>query len=88
MKGDVEVYEFSDGLLNPTSILNNIILPANIKSIGEFAFRNFTNLTSITIPKGVVSIGKYAFYSCTGLTSLDIPEGIVKIEEGTFASSG
>lgn len=88
MKGDVVVNEFSKGLLNTNSILNNIVLPENIKSIGRSAFSNFTNLTSITIPEGVSSIGAYAFSNCTGLTSLTIPEGIVKIEEGTFYESG
>ena len=56
------------------------------ESIGDYAFRYCSNLTSITIGESVTSIGNYAFYYCSGLTSITIPEGILSI--GTYAFSG
>ena len=54
---------------------SDIIIPAKYKgkpvtSIGEYAFRGCSGLTSITIPDGVTSIGKYAFIGCSSLTSV------------------
>ena len=53
-------------------------------SIGEFAFRGCTGLTSVDIPDGVTSIGDYAFYDCTGLTSVKIGSGVTSIGEYAF----
>lgn len=44
------------------SIINTIVLPQGLTSIGDVAFYNCENLTSLTIPSGVTSIGRYAFY--------------------------
>jgi len=40
------------------------------KSIGNYAFRYCTGLTSVTIPDSVTSIGGNAFSNCTGLTEI------------------
>ena len=47
-----------------------IVIPNSVTSIGKFAFRGCTGLTSVTIPNSVTSIGWFAFESCTGLTSI------------------
>ena len=39
----------------------------SVTSIGDFAFKDCTGLTSVTIPNSVTSIKDYAFYGCTGL---------------------
>ena len=41
-----------------------------VTSIGKFAFRDCTKLTSITIPNSVTSIGEDAFERCIGLASV------------------
>ena len=53
-------------------------------SIGDFAFRNCTGLTSITIPDNVTIIGEDAFAFCTSLTSIAIPNSVTSIGEGAF----
>ena len=54
-------------------------------SIGSFAFRNCSGLTSITIPDNVTSIGRYAFSGCSGLTDIIIPESVTSIGDFTFS---
>ena len=46
---------------------NQVILPENLKSIGEYAFSQCTNLTSVTIPASVREIHRSAFNSCNKL---------------------
>ena len=42
-----------------------------VTSIGDYAFRGCSGLTSINIPNSVTSIGKYAFQGCTALDVLN-----------------
>ena len=51
----------------------------SVTSIGDYAFRDCSGLTSVTIPNSVTSIGSWAFYNCSGLTSVTIPNSITSI---------
>jgi len=64
--------------------LTSVMLPANLTSIGNYAFRYCASLTSVTIPDGVTSIGNYAFSNCAGLTSVTIPGSVTSIGDGAF----
>jgi hypothetical protein len=44
-------------------------IPNSVKSIGEFAFRGSSHLTSVIIPQSVTSIGEKAFLGCINLKS-------------------
>ena len=48
-------------------------------SIGSYAFRGCSSLSSVTIGNGVTSIGHEAFYGCTSLTSVTIPDSVTSI---------
>lgn len=39
----------------------NVIIPNNITTIGDRAFRACTNLESVTMPQSVTAIGEEAF---------------------------
>ena len=57
---------------------------SSLNSIGIFAFRGCSGLTSVTIPNSVTTIGNSAFYDCTGLTSVTIPNSVTSIGDGAF----
>ena len=59
----------------------------SVTSIGEFAFKDCTGLTSVTIPTSVTSIGEEAFRGCTGLTSVTIPNSVTEIGGGAFGGT-
>ena len=65
---------------------NNSVIPTDgsVASIGNYAFRGCSGLTSITIPNSVTSIGNYAFYRCDSLTSITIPDGVTSIGDYAF----
>ena len=55
------------------------IIPSSVTSIGNYAFRDCSSLTSITIPDSVTSIGEGAFWFCSSLTSITIPDSVTSI---------
>ena len=64
--------------------VNQYVLGDSVKSIGGYAFRFCSSLTSVTIPNSVTSIGERAFYNCTGLTSIEIPNSVTSIGSEAF----
>lgn len=68
----------------PKAIKGAITIPDSVTSIGEYAFRDCSGLTSIIIPDGVTSIGGGAFYGCSGLTSVSIGNGVTSIGNSAF----
>ncbi|MCR5131140.1 MAG: leucine-rich repeat protein [Prevotella sp.] len=77
------------------SYAGDIVIPSTVKhlgttytvtSIGKYAFRGSSELTSVTIPSSVTSLGYHAFYDCSNLASVNIPDGVTSIGEGAFRS--
>jgi len=67
----------------------DVIIPANyeglpVTSIGENAFRYFSDLASIFIPDGVTNIERYAFASLAKLTEIRFPETLTTIAGYAF----
>ena len=55
---------------NGKARLVRIILPANLTSIGDYAFSSCSSLTSVTIGNSVTSIGSWAFANCYSLSTI------------------
>jgi hypothetical protein len=70
--------------LNSFYNLNVLILPANLKLVGDEEFRFNRNLSKVIIPSSVTSIGELAFSDCVNLTSLNIPESVISIGKSAF----
>lgn len=65
--------------------LENVTIPSNIESIGEFAFNTCQNLKSVTLEEGIQTIAKQAFSFCEGLTSITIPSSVATIGVEAFS---
>ncbi len=68
------------------SSIQYVVIGNNVSSIGWWAFRDCTSLTSVEIPNSVTSIGDGAFLDCSGLTSIEIPNSVTSI--GNYAFYG
>ena len=62
------------------------VIPEDVTSIGDKAFRGCRNLTSITIPEGVVSIGDRSFEACSSLSSIVLPNSLTMIDDAAFVT--
>ena len=59
---------------------------SKLKTIGEQAFSDCTNLETIELPNSVDSIGVNAFVLCENLKKITIPTGLRKLSRSTFMS--
>ena len=65
----------------------NTVIPNSVTSIGDYAFRGCSSLTSIEFGENsqLTSIGDYAFFECSSLTSIEIPSGVTSIGDDAFS---
>ncbi len=78
-------FQVKDGILEKyNGSAASVLLPSSVKRIGDFAFRNCTNLERIMIPNSVESIGREAFLGCTSLQSLELPDSVTQVEREAF----
>lgn len=62
-----------------------VMLPAETRRVGAYAFFDCRNLQKIILPESVVEIGAHAFYNCIRLQQIDNSAGLRVIGEGAFA---
>ena len=63
---------------------SELIIPEDIKEIGEFAFEQCEELTSIVLPESIISIGEYAFDQCRQLVSVTLSNNLTTIGPNAF----
>lgn len=68
------------------NMITSVHISQGVTHIGEFAFRQCSNLVDISIPSSVTSIGRDAFYYCKGMEELTISGSVSSI--GVCAFSG
>ena len=66
--------------------LTKIFVPASVVTLGEGAFKGFSNINAITFEEGsqLQTIGAYAFEACTSLTEVVIPASVITLGDGVF----
>lgn len=67
------------------STLAKLVIPSEVKYIGDSAFDGCTALTEVNIPQNVSYIGPSAFNNCTSLKNITIPDGIQDIDYFSFS---
>lgn len=68
------------------SRFDKVYMSDNIKSIGDYAMGDFTNITELKLPSGLEEIGQEAFKKCSKLKSLIIPASVKSIGKYAFGS--
>ena len=53
--------------------LKNIVIPNKTKKLGDYAFRNCTELTEVTLPESVTKIPSGIFEGCCSLKTVNAP---------------
>ena len=81
-----EVEHIPDYLCYNLTLLNTIVIPNSVTTIGERAFSECRGLQKVTIGNSVTTIGKFAFTSCTGLQKVTIGNSVTAIGYGAFDS--
>ncbi|MBR4480538.1 MAG: leucine-rich repeat domain-containing protein [Prevotella sp.] len=69
------------------NIVQNLVIPNGVTTIGDWAFNSCSDLSSVIIPSGVTIIGNYAFSNCANLSSVTIGDDVVSIGMYAFSST-
>lgn len=64
--------------------LTEVVIPDSVKTIGDLAFCDCTQLESAVLPNGLTIIGQWLFQDCKNLKSLTIPESVTEIQGKAF----
>lgn len=87
---DLTTYKVLDGTLEISesafkdSLIEEVVLPDTITSIGNSAFSGCKSLRNINLPLSIREIGYDAFYDCASLIEIWLPECIDEIRSDTF----
>lgn len=63
-----------------------VVIPGDVVSIGQNAFRDVSGVRSVVLPDGVTDIGRGAFWNCEDLESVRMPSSLRSIGPWAFYS--
>ena len=78
-------FSSKDVYINGELMSGDLIIPADVTHINDFALYGWGKLTSITLSEGIKTIGTQAFGNCSNLKSITFPDSVTKI--GAYALS-
>ena len=68
----------------PTGSVGVFNIPAGVKTVGSYAFKNCTELSDVYIPLSVTTIEKYAFYGTDGIGTIILPPDVKVVGDYAF----
>ena len=71
-----------------TGDIDMLVLPDEMKRIGNKAFAGNTSLKTVIVPNTVTSIGSKAFANCTGIEEVVLASRTISIAEDAFEGCG
>lgn len=86
-------YEDNNSSQGYTNIAGALVIPSSVTyggttypvtTIGDFAFRLCSGLTSVSLPTSITNIKDYSFESCSGLVTINIPDSVTNIGHCVF----
>lgn len=66
-------------------IETDVLIPDNVTTVGEVAFKECNNLQSIVISNSVTDIGNQAFSNCKNLRKIIIPDSVTNMGTWVFS---
>ena len=66
------------------NVITRVVITGGVTSIGNYAFYDFTRLSSISLASTVKQIGVRAFYRCTSLKAIALPNTVTTIRKNAF----
>ena len=66
------------------NLLDTIVLPASVSSLGTYAFAFCTSLKSINLPATQKTLPASIFEGCSGLESIELPATLTTINQDAF----
>ena len=66
------------------NLLDTIVLPASVSSLGTYAFAFCTSLKSINLPATQQTLPTSIFEGCSGLESIELPATLTTINQDAF----
>lgn len=80
-----EEFEIKEGvLIKYLGKETSVIVPNQVKKIGNEAFINCRNINEIALPDCIEEIGDKAFYYCTSLSKISIPKATSTLGKEVF----
>lgn len=90
-RGQIKRVEIGEGITHigrmafyECRVLQEVVLPDSIKSIGDVTFAFCTELKKVTFGSQLAEIGDLAFMQCGALTELSMPQTISRIGNQAF----
>ena len=74
----------AEGAFAGDTDLKEVIIGADVKTIGSSAFQYCTSLETVTISEGVETIGSHAFSNCSSLNNVTLPSTVSVLNEYAF----
>lgn len=78
--------EYASNLYLNGVLITDLVIPASVGRISDYAFEHCKGITSVTVEEGVAEIGEYAFNGCSEIRNVSLPSSLTTIGAFAFAS--